>query len=72
MNDLERYLLGLLDGTRNRTELTEALVESVRTGNLRVGKQGGPVTDPAEARELIATILDPALDVIAKQALLVE
>ncbi|MCI0705359.1 MAG: class I SAM-dependent methyltransferase [Planctomycetia bacterium] len=71
LSDLERHLLPLLDGTRDRAALTEVLTGEVTAGRLRLDRDGKPVTDPTDVKATLAAILDQALANIAKQALLV-
>ena len=45
LTDLERHMLPLLDGTRDRPALAEALAESVVAGRLHLAQDGRPVTN---------------------------
>ncbi|MDY3558854.1 class I SAM-dependent methyltransferase [Gemmata sp. JC673] len=69
--DLERRLLPLLDGTRDRAALTEVLAGEVATGRLQLERDGRPLHDPTEVRATLTAILDQALASLARQALLV-
>jgi methyltransferase-like protein/SAM-dependent methyltransferase len=69
-DDFARQLLPLLDGTRDRAALVEALAAKARAGELSVQKSGRPVTDPAELRAALAGLLGPALESLARDALL--
>lgn len=68
--DFARQLLPLLDGTRDRAALVEALAASALAGELTVQKSGRPVTDPTELRDALAGLLGPALESLARDALL--
>jgi methyltransferase-like protein len=68
--DFARQLLPLLDGTRDRASLADSLAAKALAGELTVQKAGKPVTDPAELRESLAALLGPALDQLARDALL--
>jgi SAM-dependent methyltransferase len=70
--DFARQLLPLLDGSRDRAALADALAAKARAGELTVQKAGEPVADPAELREALAGLLGPALDSLARDALLAE
>lgn len=71
MGDLERAVLTLLDGTRDRPALAEAVAErAVREGMLK-DAEGRVVTDPRTVREVVEANLEGALARIAESALLV-
>lgn len=72
LTDLDLRLLPLLDGTRTRPELVEALTAKAAAGDLRVQKDGQPLSDPAEVRVALTAVLDQALRNLANQALLVS
>ncbi|HEY1380530.1 MAG TPA: class I SAM-dependent methyltransferase [Gemmataceae bacterium] len=65
-----RYLLPLLDGTRDRGRLVEELAARSAAGDFEVRDGGGPVTDPARVRGVLAAWVEEALDRLAKAALL--
>lgn len=68
--DAERLLLRLLDGTRDRQGVLEALVDAVASGRFRLERDGRPLSDVAETRALLATWVDPMLDGFARAGLL--
>jgi len=68
---LERQLLQLLDGSRDRTALLDDLSRLVETGTLTMQKDGESVTDLEIARQTIATELEGKLVEIGKNALFV-
>jgi methyltransferase-like protein/cyclopropane fatty-acyl-phospholipid synthase-like methyltransferase len=68
---LERQLLQLLDGSRDRTALLADLSRLVEAGTLTVRKDGEPVTDLETARQIIAAELEDKLIEIGKNALFV-
>jgi methyltransferase-like protein/cyclopropane fatty-acyl-phospholipid synthase-like methyltransferase len=68
--DLERHLLPLLDGTRDRAALAEEMTRLAVGGGINVQRDGRAVTDPAEVRAALGAILDQALRSLARQALL--
>ena len=57
LNDFERLILSLLDGTLNRDDLCQAAVDHVAKGNMVLQHQGKPVED----KELIAVVVDQSL-----------
>jgi methyltransferase-like protein len=69
--DLERCLLALLDGTRDRAALVEECVAAVGAGRLRLDRDGREVTDPVDIRTALAAIIEQPLTALAKQALLI-
>jgi methyltransferase-like protein len=66
----DRHLLPLLDGTRDRPALLQALVARFEQGLLTISRDSGPVTDAATARALINEALEQQLPKLAKAAVL--
>jgi hypothetical protein len=60
-----RYLLQLLDGTRDRAALLDELTRAVESGAVAVRLDGAPV------RKYLADRLEPSLAGLAKLGLLV-
>ena len=72
IDPLNQYLLPFLDGSRDREDLVEVLLAGpVAGGKLVVEQDDKPVTDPAEAREILASELQANLEWLARAALLV-
>jgi methyltransferase-like protein/2-polyprenyl-3-methyl-5-hydroxy-6-metoxy-1,4-benzoquinol methylase len=71
LGDLERCLLTLLDGTRDRPALVEECIAAVNAGRLRLDRDGREVTDPADVKATLTAIIDQPLSALAKQALLI-
>ncbi|TXT31018.1 MAG: protein related to regulatory domain of methyltransferase, partial [Planctomycetota bacterium] len=71
LDDFQRQLLILLNGTRGRPDLLEALTHQVQSGDLLLHQDGNRVQDAAAIRELIEHWLTPALESLARNALLV-
>lgn len=70
-SDLDRIVLPLLDGTRDRAALREAVVASVLEGRLGIQDDAGaPLRDPARVREVVAASLDESLERLAAACLL--
>jgi methyltransferase-like protein/cyclopropane fatty-acyl-phospholipid synthase-like methyltransferase len=73
LDEFHRQVLRLLDGSRSREALGEALTDMCRRGELLLHREGpdkSPVRDEAEMRGLLGPALDKALDNLAKKALL--
>jgi len=62
----------MLDGTRDRPELVDRLTERALSGDLNVQKDGQPIKDPAEIKVALGAVIDPALNNLGMQALLVN
>jgi methyltransferase-like protein len=72
LNDLERCLLTLLDGSRDRAALVEECLAVVATGRLRLDRDGQEVRDPTDVKATLTAIIDQPLTALAKQALLID
>ena len=72
LTDLDLRLVPLLDGTRTRAELIDALAAKALAGDLRVQRDGQPLTAPDDIRAALTAVLDQALRNLASQALLVS
>lgn len=71
LSDLSRKLLPLLDGTRDRDALADGLLAAVEAGDLSIQKGGHALTDPTQVRAALLSALGPALDALAREALIV-
>ena len=72
LSDVNRQLLLLLDGTRNRPQLLEDLAQQMEQQDLLIVHEGKAVQGSDEIRVALSQILDDALQAAAKLALLVE
>ncbi len=72
LDDLQRFVLCSLDGTRDRAGSAEFVGESVSQGKLILYHQGSRITDAAQAREMVSDLLPEILEGFARSALLVE
>lgn len=72
LGDLDMRLLPLLDGVRDRPAILDALVEKALAGDLHVQRNGVAVADAAGIRHALGVILEPSLNNLAVQAVLVE
>jgi methyltransferase-like protein len=70
LSDLSQRLVPLLDGTRDRDALADALTAATLVGDISIQKGGQPLTDPDEIRAALVATLGPALDALARDALL--
>lgn len=71
INDLQRVVTGMLDGTRNRDEIIAEIVRKCQAREWNLGHEGVPVTDPAKVRELISPVLPTALNELQKSGILI-
>lgn len=72
VDPLNQYLLPFLDGSRDCDALVDLLLAGpVAGGKLVVEQNDQPVTDPAEAREILGSELHANLEWLARAALLV-
>jgi SAM-dependent methyltransferase/methyltransferase-like protein len=65
LEPFDRYLLPLLDGTRDRGALVEEMLEYARQGAIGFQRGGSPITDDAVLRDVLGTQLDRAPDRLA-------
>ncbi len=61
LNDFDRKLVMLADGTRSRDQLLEGLIQSVRNGELVVVDSGGRTNDDQSLAQLLKANLDRRL-----------
>jgi methyltransferase-like protein/SAM-dependent methyltransferase len=71
INALDRAVLSVLDGNRDRRGVVQAVAESVRGRRLDLRGDGQALTDPAEARAAVDEGLDACLGRLGKLAVLV-
>jgi methyltransferase-like protein/2-polyprenyl-3-methyl-5-hydroxy-6-metoxy-1,4-benzoquinol methylase len=67
---LDARLLRLLDGTRDRTDLVETLLHGFHEGELSISQEGRPVSEIAQAREIVGGFVAECLPRFASAALL--
>jgi hypothetical protein len=72
LDEVDRSLLPLLDGTRDRPALVDELARRVAAGAIQLHHDGRPVLDPAHARALLAEPVERSLHKIASEALLLN
>ncbi|HEY2786194.1 MAG TPA: class I SAM-dependent methyltransferase [Fimbriiglobus sp.] len=71
LNDLDRHLIPLLDGTNDRSAIADKLTAVAEKRELNVQKDGNTLSDPKDIRLAITSILDQALINVANQGLMV-
>ena len=67
---LEKKLLQLLDGTRDRSMILQALEEAILSGEVALPEDGQPVHEVAKVRPLLAAGLESQLNRLARLGLL--
>jgi methyltransferase-like protein/SAM-dependent methyltransferase len=67
-----REVLRLLDGTRDRTALVDALVERVAAGSLALASDDERITEPEAVRAALSVLVDHTLSELAARSLLAE
>jgi methyltransferase-like protein/SAM-dependent methyltransferase len=71
LTELDRRLIPLLDGTRDRPALVNQLTDIAVSGALTVRKDDKPITDRTDLHAALASIIDEALAKVAGTAVLV-
>jgi methyltransferase-like protein/cyclopropane fatty-acyl-phospholipid synthase-like methyltransferase len=71
LNDLDRHLVPMLDGTNDRAALIEKLTAIAQGGQLNVQKDNMTIYDPNEIKQALTSVMDQALLNVARMALLV-
>jgi methyltransferase-like protein len=71
-NDLDRRLIPMLDGTMDRDQILDRLVQLAVVGELHVNKDGQRLTDPVAIRNATGPAVDGALERYAGACLLTE
>jgi methyltransferase-like protein/SAM-dependent methyltransferase len=72
LDEFGRQFLMLLDGTRNREQILDLLLEKIRKQELVMRENDVVVTDLDRARSMLAAQIDNVLQVLANNSLLVE
>ena len=71
LNELDRHLIPMLDGTNDRAALVDKLTEVALAGQINVRKEEQPLTDAADIKAALASIIDQALANVARMSVLV-
>lgn len=72
LNDLDKHLVPLLDGTNDRAAIVDKLTAVAQTGALNVQKDGLTIYDPKEIKQALSSVIDQALSNVARMAILVQ
>ena len=70
LNELDRHLIPLLDGTRTRPQLVDELTAVAVAGKLTLKRNDTPLTAAADIKAALTEIIDEALNRLAKMAVL--
>ncbi len=71
LEEIDRLVLPLLDGSRDQAAVVDELAGAVAAGKLNLKSDGKPITEPAAVREALVSIVKSSLQRIADQALLI-
>lgn len=69
LGELDRLILPLLDGARDRAAVVEALGRDHAAGRFQMHREGRLLTDPAETRAALASAVEESLHRLAGEAL---
>lgn len=72
LDRFERELVRACDGARDLPALAEAMVAAVAAGRVEVTKDGAPLKDPVELREIFDKVLPGKLRHLLRRSLLVD
>ncbi len=72
LDDLNRRILQLLDGSRDRAALVDALCQLAETSGLNLMRNDKALKDPLEIREALQEAVESALPELARNALLIN
>lgn len=71
LSELDKHLIPLLDGTNDKAALVDKLTQIALSGVVTVRKEEGVLTDPAQIKEALGSIIDQVLGNVARMAVLV-
>jgi methyltransferase-like protein/SAM-dependent methyltransferase len=71
LNEIDRAVLPLLDGSRDRAALLDGLADLVARDVLVIQRNGGPLREARQVRAVLAEALEPSLHRLAGSALLI-
>jgi methyltransferase-like protein len=71
LGELDRHLIPMLDGTNDKAKILDKLTEVAKTGQITVRKEEMTLTEPAEIRAALESVIDQALANVARMAVLV-
>jgi methyltransferase-like protein len=70
LNDLDKHLIPLLDGTHDKAAIVEKLCAVALSGGLNVQKDNVTLYVPEEIKTALNSVIDQALQNVANQALM--
>ena len=70
LNELDRHLIPMLDGSNDRASLVAKLTAVTKAGGITVRQHDKPLTDEAEIRAALGSILESALNNVARMGIL--
>jgi methyltransferase-like protein/cyclopropane fatty-acyl-phospholipid synthase-like methyltransferase len=71
LEEIDRLVVPLLDGSRDQAAVVDELAGAVAAGKLNLKSDGKPITEPAAVREALVPIVKSSLQRLADQALLI-
>jgi hypothetical protein len=71
LEEVDRLVLPLLDGSRDRAAIVDAMSALVSAGRLNLVSDGQPIRGPSEVHEALVSLVRSSLRRIADQALLI-
>lgn len=71
LNELDRHLIPLLDGKHERGDLVNKLVEISKSGMMQVQRDGQALSEEADVRAAIDSIIDQAVKNVARYGVMV-
>ena len=66
LNELDRHLIPLLDGTNDRAALVEKLTALTKENKMQVQRDGAPIYEEADIRLALQSVIDQALLNVAR------
>jgi SAM-dependent methyltransferase len=71
LEEIDRLILPLLDGTRDQAAIVDNLANEVAAGRLKLIADGEPIVEPSEVRNALGSSVKSSLVRMADQALLI-
>lgn len=72
LNDLDKQLIPMLDGTQTRLTMRTKLLEAFGKGQINLARQGQPIKEEHKARPILTEMIDQQLERYAETGLLIE
>jgi methyltransferase-like protein len=71
LDELDIHMIPMLDGTNDRASILNKLTDLGQRGTITVNKDNVPLTDPAEIRSALDSILDRRLQNVTRMAVMI-